>query len=298
MAIQSVQPAVSKENSTTRQPYDYRRANKLAYWASFGLLVLLALLWILPLLWAIDTSLKPETETTTIPITWFPSHFTLDAFTSTLANSQMWRWYFNSTLTSGLISLLTIFLASLAAFAFSRIPFRGNRIVFWVILAGIMVPGQILIVPLFTEMQSFGLVDTYWGIILPQIASPVAVFILKQYFDGIPAEFEEAALLDGASRLNIYWRIWMPLARPALAAVAIFTFVISWNNFLWPFIIISNNNMMTLPVGLATVQTSFGIRYAQIMATALLGGIPVLIVFLCFQKQIVQGIAGTTGLKG
>jgi multiple sugar transport system permease protein len=298
MAIQSVQPAVSKENSTTRQPYDYRRANKLAYWASFGLLVLLALLWILPLLWAIDTSLKPETETTTIPITWFSSHFTLDAFTSTLANSQMWRWYFNSTLTSGLISLLTIFLASLAAFAFSRIPFRGNRIVFWVILAGIMVPGQILIVPLFTEMQSFGLVDTYWGIILPQIASPVAVFILKQYFDGIPAEFEEAALLDGASRLNIYWRIWMPLARPALAAVAIFTFVISWNNFLWPFIIISNNNMMTLPVGLATVQTSFGIRYAQIMATALLGGIPVLIVFLCFQKQIVQGIAGTTGLKG
>jgi multiple sugar transport system permease protein len=298
MAIQSVQPAISKENSTTRQPYDYRRANKLAYWASFGLLVLLALLWILPLLWAIDTSLKPETETTTIPITWFSSHFTLDAFTSTLANSQMWRWYFNSTLTSGLISLLTIFLASLAAFAFSRIPFRGNRIVFWVILAGIMVPGQILIVPLFTEMQSFGLVDTYWGIILPQIASPVAVFILKQYFDGIPAEFEEAALLDGASRLSIYWRIWMPLARPALAAVAIFTFVISWNNFLWPFIIISNNNMMTLPVGLATVQTSFGIRYAQIMATALLGGIPVLIVFLCFQKQIVQGIAGTTGLKG
>ncbi|GHO78724.1 sugar ABC transporter permease [Ktedonobacter sp. SOSP1-85] len=298
MAIQSVQSAASKENSTTRQPYDYRRANKLAYWASFGLLVLLALLWILPLLWAIDTSLKPETETTTIPITWLSSHFTLDAFTSTLANSQMWRWYFNSTLTSGLISLLTIFLASLAAFAFSRIPFRGNRIVFWVILAGIMVPGQILIVPLFTEMQSFGLVDTYWGIILPQIASPVAVFILKQYFDGIPAEFEEAALLDGASRLNIYWRIWMPLARPALAAVAIFTFVISWNNFLWPFIIISNNNMMTLPVGLATVQTSFGIRYAQIMATALLGGIPVLIVFLCFQKQIVQGIAGTTGLKG
>ncbi|EFH84004.1 carbohydrate ABC transporter permease [Ktedonobacter racemifer] len=298
MAIQSVQPAVSKENSTTRQPYDYRRANKLAYWASFVLLVLLALLWILPLLWAIDTSLKPETETTTIPITWLSSHFTLDAFTSTLANSQMWRWYFNSTLTSGLISLLTIFLASLAAFAFSRIPFRGNRIVFWVILAGIMVPGQILIVPLFTEMQSFGLVDTYWGIILPQIASPVAVFILKQYFDGIPAEFEEAALLDGASRLNIYWRIWMPLARPALAAVAIFTFVISWNNFLWPFIVISNNNMMTLPVGLATVQTSFGIRYAQIMATALLGGIPVLIVFLCFQKQIVQGIAGTTGLKG
>jgi multiple sugar transport system permease protein len=160
-----------------------------------------------------------------------------------------------------------------------------------------MVPVQILIVPLFTQMQSLGLVDTYWGIMLPQFASPIAVFIFKQYFDGIPRELEEAAIMDGASRWRVYWQIWMPLARPAIAAVAIFAFVISWNNFLWPFIVITGNNMMTVPVGLSTVQTSFGVRYAQIMASAVLGGIPVLIVFLFFQRQIVQGIAGT-GLKG
>jgi multiple sugar transport system permease protein len=196
-----------------------------------------------------------------------------------------------------IISIATVILASMAAFAFSRIPFRGRGILFWVILAGIMVPGQILIVPLFSMMESVRLVDTYWGVILPQIASPIAVFIFKQYFDGIPHELEEAALMDGASRWRVYWQIWMPLAKPAIAAVAIFAFVFSWNNFLWPFIVITGNDMMTLPVGLSTVQTSFGIRYAQIMATALLGGIPVLIVFLFFQRQIVQGIAGT-GLKG
>jgi multiple sugar transport system permease protein len=260
-------------------------------------LTILAIIWILPILWAIDTSLKPEGETTAIPVSWFASHFTLDAYITTFATTNLPRWYFNSFLTSAIISIVTVILASMAAFAFSRVPFKGRSILFWIILAGIMVPVQILIVPLFTQMQSLGLVDTYWGIMLPQFASPIAVFIFKQYFDGIPKELEEAAIMDGASRWRVYWQIWMPLARPAIAAVAIFAFVISWNNFLWPFIVITGNNMMTVPVGLSTVQTSFGVRYAQIMASAVLAGIPVLIVFLFFQRQIVQGIAGT-GLKG
>jgi multiple sugar transport system permease protein len=264
---------------------------------ALAILIILAILWLMPVLWALDTALKPEGETTAVPVSWTASHFTLQAFATTLATSNLARWYFNSALTSVVISLVTVILASLAAFSFSRIPFRGRNILFWIIMAGLMVPGQILIVPLFTLMQSFNMVDTYWGIILPQLASPIAVFIFKQYFDGIPHELEEAAIMDGASRFRVYWQIWMPLARPAIAAVAIFAFVFSWNNFLWPFIVITGNNMMTLPVGLATVQTSFGVRYAQIMATALLGGIPVVIVFLFFQRQIVQGFAGT-GLKG
>ncbi len=274
-----------------------RRRNSPGRIITVVVLVILAIIWILPILWAIDTSLKPEGETTAIPVSWFASHFTLDAYITTFATTNLPRWYFNSFLTSAIISIVTVILASMAAFAFSRVPFKGRSILFWIILAGIMVPIQILIVPLFTQMQSFGLVDTYWGIMLPQFASPIAVFIFKQYFDGIPKELEEAAIMDGASRWRVYWQIWMPLARPAIAAVAIFAFVISWNNFLWPFIVISGNNMMTVPVGLSTVQTSFGVRYAQIMASAVLGGIPVLIVFLFFQRQIVQGIAGT-GLKG
>jgi multiple sugar transport system permease protein len=293
MAIQSM----AKPRAAVQTTVSRRWERKLGSGAALVLLVVLAIIWIMPLLWALDTSLKPEGETTAIPISWFASHFTLAAFITTFATTSMGRWYFNSALTSVIISIATVILASMAAFAFSRIPFRGRGILFWIILAGIMVPGQILIVPLFAQMESLRLVDTYWGIILPQIASPIAVFIFKQYFDGIPHELEEAAIMDGASRWRVYWQIWMPLAKPAIAAVAIFAFVFSWNNFLWPFIVITGNDMMTLPVGLSTVQTSFGIRYAQIMATALLGGIPVLIVFLFFQRQIVQGIAGT-GLKG
>ena len=261
----------------------------------FAILLVLTILWLIPLAWALDTALKPESETTIFPLTWLSSHFTLQAFASTLNTSDLPRWYFNSILTSVVISLVTVVLASMAAYAFSRIPFRGRGVLFWIILAGIMIPGQVLIVPLFAMMQSFGFVDTYQGIILPQIASPFAVFIFKQFFDGIPRDYDEAALMDGASRLRVYWQVLIPLARPAVATVAILTFVAAWNNFIWPFIVITDTKMMTIPVGLATVQTSYGIRYAQIMASALLGGLPAVIVFLFFQKQIVEGLAG--GLK-
>ncbi|CAA9520474.1 MAG: ABC transporter, permease protein 2 (cluster 1, maltose/g3p/polyamine/iron) [uncultured Rubrobacteraceae bacterium] len=266
--------------------------------ATYGALILLALLWLAPLAWALDTALKPEEDTTAIPISWIPAGgFTLESFAQVLTASGLLRWFFNSALTSALITLGVVLLASLAAYGFSRVPFRGRGLVFVLVLAGIIVPGEMLILPLFTEMQAFGLINTYPGVILPQLAFPVAVFIFKQFFDGIPPELEEAAIVDGASRLRVYWQIWMPLSQPVIAAVAIFTFVTSWNNFLWPFIVVTGTDMMTVPVGLATVQSSFGVRYADIMASAVLGGLPLMIVFLIFQRQIVQGIAGT-GLKG
>ncbi|GHO42728.1 sugar ABC transporter permease [Ktedonospora formicarum] len=257
----------------------------------------MAVLWFIPLLWAVDTSFKPESETTTIPVTWLPTQFTGVAYQSVFSSANIFRWYLNSALTSLAVTVLVILLASMAAFALSRIRFRASKPLFWIILAGLMVPGQILIVPLFTEMQQLNMVNTYWGIILPQIASPLAVFIFKQFFDSIPQELEEAAIVDGASRFRVYWQIWMPLARSAIAAVAIVTFIGAWNNFIWPFIVATGVDMMTLPVGLSTVQSSYGVRYAQVMASAIAGGLPVLIVFLFFQRQIIQGVAGT-GLKG
>jgi multiple sugar transport system permease protein len=233
-----------------------------------------------------------------VPVTWIPpSGFTLESFWQILSAGNMLRWYFNSFLTSSIITLMVVLLASLAAFGFSRVAFRGSNFLLFMIVAGIVIPPQVLIVPLFIEMQALGLVDTYWGIILPQMAAPIAVFIFKQFFDGIPHELEDAARVDGASRLRVYWQIWMPLSRPVIAAVAIFIFVLSWNNFLWPFIVVTNTDMMTIPVGIATVQSSYGVRYADIMASAVLAGLPLVIVFLFFQRQIVQGIANT-GLKG
>jgi multiple sugar transport system permease protein len=191
----------------------------------------------------------------------------------------------------------TIVTASMAAFAFSRMRFRGRDVLLWLVLAGLIVPFQALIVPLFTELSAMGMADTYWGIILPQIASPIAVLVFKRAFDAVPTELEESALVDGASMWRIYWQIWMPLSRATIAAVGIFVFVISWNNFLWPFVVTSAGEMMTIPVGLSTVQSAYGAEYAEQMAYALLGALPLLVVFLLFQRQIVQGIA-YTGLKG
>jgi multiple sugar transport system permease protein len=293
--------AVATKSPQTTTEAGAQRRDRFLSWLAFGVLIVAAIFWLIPLLWAVVTALKPETQTTTVPITWVPegglSGFTLEAFWQVLTAGGLVRWYWNSALTSTVITAAVLLLTSLAAFGLSRIPFRGRTVVFWVIIAGLMVPPQILIVPLFMEMDALGFVDTYQGIILPQIASPLGVFIFKQFFDGIPHELEEAAIVDGASRFRVYWQIWLPLARPAIAAVGIFTFILSWNNFIWPFGIVTNTDMMTIPVGLATVQSSYGLRYADIMASAVLGGLPLLIVFLFFQRQIVQGIA-STGLKG
>jgi multiple sugar transport system permease protein len=261
----------------------------------FGVLIAFALVWLVPLAWALDTALKPNAETTRT--TWLIDNPTLDAFVRTLRDTDMLSWYGASFIISSLTALGTVVAASLAAFALSRLRWKHRNKVFWLILAGIMIPGQVLIVPWFREFDAIGLLNTYWAVILPQIPAAVAVFIFKQFFDGLPRDLEEAARMDGAGFFKIYRTIVMPLARPAVAAVAIFTFVTTWNDLLWPLLVLSNPDLMTVPVGLATVQGAFGIRYADTMASAILGAIPLVAVFLLFQRQIVQGIAGS-GLKG
>jgi multiple sugar transport system permease protein len=264
--------------------------------ACLAVLTALAIVWVVPIAWAVDTSVKPEALTTVLPTSWLAASYTLDAYWQVLTGSAIAHWYVNSAITSALITVSTVAFASMAGYVLSRVPFRGRGVVLWVILAGIMVPSQILIVPLFLEVGAMHLVNTYWGVVLPQVATPVAVFIFKQFFDGIPRDLEDAARIDGASWFRIYRSVWLPLARPAVSAVAIFAFVWSWNNFLWPLITVTSTSMMTVPVGLATVQGAYGIHYAEIMASAVLGGLPLLLVFLLFQRQIVAGIA-TTGLK-
>ena len=261
----------------------------------FGVLIAFALLWLVPLAWALDTALKPNAETTRT--TWAISDPTLDAFSRVLRDTDILTWFGSSLFISTLTAVGTVLVASLAAYALSRMRFRYRNVVFWLVLAGIMIPGQVLIVPWFREFDALGLLNTWWAVSLPQIPTAIAVFIFKQFFDGLPRELEEVARMDGAGYLRIYRKIIMPLARPAVAAVAIFTFVTSWNDLLWPLLVLSNPDIMTVPVGLATVQGSFGIRYADTMASAVLGAIPLVAVFLLFQRHIVEGIAGS-GLKG
>jgi multiple sugar transport system permease protein len=263
----------------------------------YAVLAALALIWLVPLAWAVATSLKPDAETTIAPVSWRGSEATLDAYRVALEQGDILKWYFNSLVATTVITGGTIVTASLAAFAFSRMRFRGNDLLQWLVLAGLIIPFQALIVPLFTQVEALGLADTYWGVVLPQVASPIAVLVFKRAFDAIPRELEESALVDGASMWRIYLFIWMPLSRATIAAVGIFTFVLSWNNFIWPFVVTSAGSLFTIPVGLANVQTSYGALYAQQMALAVLGAIPLLVAFVLFQRQIVQGIANT-GLKG
>jgi multiple sugar transport system permease protein len=288
-------PAPADRAHATAAAYD--RRNKLFNRVCFGVLIAFSLIWLIPIAWAIDTALKPNAETTKVPPTWFIENPTLDSFRTALAGGTIWKWYLSSFITSAAVAVGTVVTASMAAYALSRLRFRGKNWVFAFVLAGIMIPGQVLIVPLFREFDFLHLLNTYWAVILPQIPVAIAVFIFVQFFSGIPRELEEAARVDGASAWRIYRTIVMPLARPAVSAVTIFTFVWSWNNLLWPLLVLTNPNLMTIQVGLATVQGSYGIRYADIMASSILGGLPLVLAFLLFQRNIVEGIAGT-GLKG
>jgi multiple sugar transport system permease protein len=275
----------------------YDRRNTLFNRVCVGVLIAFALLWLVPIAWAIDTALKPNAETTKAPPTWFIDNPTLESFRTALASGDIWKWYMSSFITSAAVAAGAVVTASMAAYALSRLRFRHKNWVFGFVLAGIMIPPQVLIVPLFREFDSLHLLNTYWAVILPQVPVAIAVFIFKQFFDGLPVELEEAARVDGASAWRIYRTIVMPLSRPAVSAVTIFTFVWSWNNLLWPLLVLTNPNLMTIQVGLATVQGSYGIRYADIMASSILGGLPLVLAFLLFQRNIVEGIAGT-GLKG
>ncbi|MET8992341.1 carbohydrate ABC transporter permease [Nonomuraea wenchangensis] len=260
--------------------------------------LVLAAVWLAPIAWAVATSLKPETETTKLPLEWFGSELTLDAYRLVLGTGDILTWAINSTVTAVLVTFLTVLLSAMAAYGFARTHFRGRRALLGLILAGIMVPPQVLMAPLFAEMVALGLVDTWWAIILPQVAAPLIVYVLFKFFQDVPPELEQAAFVDGAGRWRVFFTIVLPLSRPVLAAVSIFTFITTWNNFLWPFLVSTDPNTMTLPVGLANVvQGTFGLRYAQIMASVVLAGLPLLVVFVLFQRQIVRGVAHT-GLAG
>ncbi|MCR2813432.1 MULTISPECIES: carbohydrate ABC transporter permease [Microbacterium] len=288
------QGAATRPDRTTKP--GARRLTPLNILA-FVALALMALGWLMPFLWAVATSFMTETDAASGGGWIGQSGATTDAYGAILAQGNVYIWAFNSLWTSAAVTLITVAISALAAYAFSRLEFPGRRFLFGVVIASIVVPPQVLIIPLFYEMLALNLVDTPLGLILPQVVVPAMVFILKKFFDQVPLELEDAARVDGAGRLRVFWSIVLPLSRGILAAVAIFVFITTWNNFLWPFLIINDTNLMTLPVGLQTVISAYGVQYAQVMAQAVLASLPLIVLFLIFQKQIVRGVA-TTGFGG
>jgi multiple sugar transport system permease protein len=261
-------------------------------------LLVFVVLWVLPMLWAINTSFKSNaTAALGAGEILADTEWTTASYADLLGRGSLTTWMLSSAIISLTVVALTVLFASLAAYALSRLQFRGKNVVLGVVLAGLMIPPQVLIVPWFREFGGLGLLNTYWAVILPAVPQVVAVFVFKQFFDGLPREIEESARIDGASYWTIYRVLIMPLARPAVSAVAIFTLVVTWNDLLWPLVALTNPDIMTVPVGLATVGGTFQQNYADTMAGALLGALPLLLLFLFFQRRIVEGIAGT-GLKG
>jgi multiple sugar transport system permease protein len=297
MAIQTA----TRSSTRPSQIQNFRRPRRKMTPGKIAALIVaafLAVLWLIPFVWATVTAFKSETDAAAPKVSWVPpSGFTIDAFVKVFNDGNIPLWTWNSFYTSAAITLITLVISSLIAYALSRIDFKGKRVLMGVIIASIIIPPPVLIIPLFYQMVALRMIDTAWAIILPQLIHPAMVFVLKKFFDQIPRELEEAAVMDGASRLRIFTQIVIPLSRPILAAVAIFVFIGAWNNFLWPFIATNDNSLLTLPVGLQTIKSAYGIQYAQNMASALLAALPLIVVFLFFQRQIVKGFA-TTGLAG
>lgn len=258
----------------------------------------LLLLWSAPLLWALSTALRPEHETVSASLHWLPQTWTTDAFVKVLSAGNLPRWLFNSSLVALLVTVLTVSLSIATAYAFSQLKFRGKRLLFALTMMAFMLPFEALIVPLFRMMNLLRLVDTYAGVILPQLVSPMAIYVFKQFFDTVPTDFRDAAAIDGASEWQLLRHIYLPLITNVVWAMSIVAFIGAWNNFLWPFLIITSPDMMTIPLGLTQTQDAFGVRYAQAMAAALLGGMPLAFAYIVFQRRMTSGLLAATGLKG
>ena len=259
-----------------------------------------AIAWVAPILWMVSTSFKSEAEIFTLPVHWLPWEFTTEHYRTALTQSLVTRWFANSVSIAIIQTGLTLIIASLAAYAFARIPFRGNKIAFVAVLATLMIPVQVTLIPTYIMLSRLRLVNTFRGLIAPGLAGAFGVFLLKQFFEGIPAELEDAARIDGAGRIGIFFKIILPLSTAAITALAIFSALGSWNNFLWPLIVLQDTQKMTLPVGLAAVlQGTYATRnYGVLMAAAFIASAPVLALYIVFQDRIIKGVAITGIIKG
>lgn len=260
--------------------------------------LLMAAMWAFPLYWAVITSLKTETAVLSRPPTFWPRTLNLDAYVQVLTQSRIMQWYFNSVFTAVVITFFVVLLCLLCGYAISQLSFPGKNVLYWSLLAGFMIPFQALIVPLFVMLADVGWVNSYQGIILPQIIAPITIIIYKQFFDAMPGELRDSAVIDGAGEFRILFSIFLPINWGITTALAIVTFIGAWNNFFWPFIITTQEPMMTIPVGITQVSDAWGVQYARTMAIAVLSGLPVAAAYLVFQKKVTEGIMVTAGLKG
>ncbi len=274
-------------------PHQRLTFGKLALVVGLGIV---AVAFVFPFIWMVLTSLKTEGDIFHYPPTILPTVWTLDAYIDIWQRAPMARFFVNSMLFAGGVTIVSLFLDSLAAFAFSRLHFPGRNLLFFFVLIALMLPFQVTFIPLYVTVQQLGLINSFGGLIIPRATNAFGIFMLRQFFNSLPRELDEAARLDGASEFYIYSRIILPLSGPALATLTIFHFMYNWNDFLWPLLITKSTEMYTLPAGLALFMGQHVVEYALMMAGATLALLPLFIAFLFAQRYFVQGIA-LSGLK-
>jgi multiple sugar transport system permease protein len=293
--------ATTSRPSATQAPQPVGGGSKgpsLAKRASaYGGLLLLTVLFLAPLLFMVSTSFKTNFEAA--QPTWIPKDPTTENYSLVLNASQtpVLRWFANSLLAAAGQALLIIVTASMAAYALARMEFPGKRLLTGLIIATIFVPPIVLLIPNYVIVANLGWLDSLTAVIVPGAAGAFGVFFLRQFFVSLPRELEEAALLDGASRLQIFYKVILPLSKPALATLALLSFLTNWNDFLWPLFVLFSPERLTLQPGLSTMQSAFTTDYATIMVGGVIASLPVLILFVIAQRFIIEGVS-RSGLKG
>ncbi|HEY63963.1 MAG TPA: carbohydrate ABC transporter permease [Caldilineae bacterium] len=262
-----------------------------------GILIAGSVLMLLPFIWMLSTSLKEPREVFTYPPVWIPSRIAWENYVQAVSLMPFGRFYLNSLVVAVSVTLLQLTTSSLAAFAFARLRFWGREPLFMLYLATLMIPFQVTMIPNFILIRYLGWYDSYKALILPPSFSAFSTFLLRQYFLGIPMDFDEAARIDGASSWRIWRQIILPLSGPALAALSIFVFLGAWNDFLWPLVITMSLEMRTLPVGLSAFQGQYNVQWHLLMAGSVIALLPVLLIYILAQRWFVEGIT-LSGMGG
>ena len=267
---------------------------------SYAALIILTVVFVAPLLWMLSTSLKPRFQTTQFPPQWIPGKFSGEGYSTiltTASQNPVLQWFVNSMVAATAHTLLVLVTASTAAYALARMHFRGKNVMFAVIVLTLVIPQFVFLIGNYIIVETFGWLDTLLAVIVPGAAGAFGVFFLRQFFLSLPFELEEAALIDGANRFQIFLRVILPLSRAPLATLAVLSFLVNWNDFLWPVYVLLSPESLTLQPGLAALQGSYNTNYAVIMAGGVLTSIPVLIIYLFAQRYIIEGVS-RSGVKG
>jgi len=263
----------------------------------YAVLVFLVVLFLVPIVWVIASSFKSTGELFSWPPTLFGKNPTINNYIQALQQGDFVQFFINTVFVSFVATLLTIIVNVLSGYVFAKYEFVGKKILFGVVLATLMVPLEVIMIPIFKVIVATRLYNNLWGLIIPAVASPTAVFLVKQYYEGIPNAYMEAARIDGASEFGIFARIMLPLAKPVISVLTIFSFMWRWNDYLWPKLVINSKRYYTLQLALASFSGEFSVDWSSLLAMSAISMIPVIIVFVTLQKYIIGGVTAG-GVKG